>query len=228
MATALRGHIHWHNYGPVIGAELSGNRPALIISNSTLNHRLPTAITIPTSRTEPHERFQTQHVWLNESESYASVRQIKSVFQDNLGDIIGRASSEELQEIMNSITARLVRKQAPRYLETPQGLRLIQRGTVLHDFEKAEHEEQNNSLLILDYNAGNHMAIVADLDHSTRNTESPVAIPVRIEGDAEPASVLVHRIQSIDMSQRDFKLAATASPEDTDNAIDRLMLIIKD
>lgn len=106
MATALRGHIHWHDYGPVTGAELSGNRPALIISNSLLNQKLTTAITVPTSTSEPPQRFRRQHVWLNESKSYASTRQIKSVAQEELGDLIDRASNEELERIITSITER--------------------------------------------------------------------------------------------------------------------------
>ena len=57
MAPALRGNIHWHDFGPVTGAELSGNRPALIVSNDFLNKSLTTAITVPTSKTRPQERF---------------------------------------------------------------------------------------------------------------------------------------------------------------------------
>ena len=113
MATALRGNIHWHDFGPVTGAELSGNRPALIISNNSLNKNLTTAITVPTSTTEPEERFRRQHIWLNDSESYASARQLKSVFQENLGECIGRASSQELEDIITSITGRIWREQHP-------------------------------------------------------------------------------------------------------------------
>ena len=103
MATALRGNIHWHDFGPVIGAELSGNRPTLILSNNSLNKSLTTAITVPTSKTEPQERFRRQHIWLNESESYASARQLKSVLQDNLGECIGQAASQELEDVIRSI-----------------------------------------------------------------------------------------------------------------------------
>ena len=101
MATALRGNIHWHDFGPVTGAELSGNRPALIVSNNSLNQSITTAITVPTSTTEPQERFRRQHIWLNESESYVSARQLKSVLQENLGDCIGRASTQELRRLRN-------------------------------------------------------------------------------------------------------------------------------
>ena len=199
MATALRGNIHWHDYGPVTGAELSGNRPALVVSNNLLNQRLTTAITLPTSKSEPHQRFRRQHVWLNESESHASTRHIKSVPQEELGDLIGRASNQELEHIITSITQRLQSQQRAGRIETPQGPRLLNRGTVLQDAGKAGPEEDINGLLVLDYNAGNYMAVVVELEYRRRNIESPVAVPIRIDGEARTASALIHRIRSIDM-----------------------------
>ncbi len=40
MTGALRGDVHWHAYGPDNGAELSDNRPALVISNDQINRQL--------------------------------------------------------------------------------------------------------------------------------------------------------------------------------------------
>lgn len=227
MATALRGHIHWHDYGPVTGAELSGNRPALIISNSLLNRRLTTAITVPTSTSEPPQRFRRQHVWLNQSKSYASARQIKSVAQEELGDLIGRASNEELERIITSITQRLQSQQREGRIETPQGPRLLDRGTVLQETGQAEREEDVNGLLILDYNAGNYMAVVVELEYRRRNIDSPVAVPIRVHGEARPASALIHRIRSLDISQREFTPTAKADAEDTQQAIGRLIQMIE-
>ena len=227
MATVLRGNIHWHDFGPVTGAELSGNRPALILSNDSLNKSLTTAITVPTSTTEPQERFRRQHIWLNESESYASARQLKSVLQENLGECIGRASSQELEDIITSIIGRIWREQPPGHLETPQGLHPIQHGTVLQHPDQVEREEATDDLLVLDYNAGNYMAVVVNLEYRTRSTASPIAVPVRINGEARPASALIHRIRSLDMSQRKFTPTATADTEDTQQAIGRLIRMIE-
>ena len=227
MATALRGHIHWHDYGPVTGAELSGSRPALVVSNNLLNQRLTTAITLPTSKSEPHQRFRRQHVWLNESESHASARQIKSVPQEELGDLVGRASNQELEHIITSITERLQSQQRAGRIETPQGPRLLNRGTVLQDTGQAEREEDTNGLLVLDYNAGNYMAVVVELEYRRRNIESPVAVPIRIDGEARTASALIHRIRSIDMSQRGLTPTGTAYTDSTQEAIGRLIQMIE-
>ena len=228
MATALRGNIHWHDFGPVTGAELSGNRPALIISNNFLNKSLTTAITVPTSKTEPQERFRRQHIWLNESESYASARQLKSVLQDNLGECIGQAASQELEDVIRSIIGRIWREPKLGHLETPQGLPPIQRGTVLHQPDQADRHDPTRDLLVLDHNAGNHMAVVVDLEYRARNAASPVAVPVRINDQAKPVSALIHRIRSLDMSQRDLTPTAMADTEDTHRAIDKLIHMIED
>ena len=53
MPPALRGSIHRYDFGPSVGHELSGCRPALILSNTELNCNLTLAIAMPTSRTPP-------------------------------------------------------------------------------------------------------------------------------------------------------------------------------
>ena len=121
-----------------------------------------------------------------------------------------------------------MREQTPGHLQTPQGPRRIQRGTVLQQPAQAEREEAINDLLILDYNAGNCMAVAVELEYRARNADSPVAVPVRINGDAGPTSALVHRIRSLDMNQREFMPTATADTEDTQQAIGTLIRMIED
>ena len=59
MPTARQGDIHWHDFGPVIGAELSSRRPALVISNDDFNFspEYDVAMVIPTSTTVPRMRI---------------------------------------------------------------------------------------------------------------------------------------------------------------------------
>ena len=65
MPPARQGDVHWYDYGPVIGAELSGHRPGLIISNDDVNRNLGVAITPPMSTAMPAERFRRQHIFIN-------------------------------------------------------------------------------------------------------------------------------------------------------------------
>ena len=86
MPSAQQGDIRDYDFGPVIGAELSGRRPALIISNNEFNRSHRTAIALPMSRTMPAGRYRTrQHVYAACTGSCASTRQIKPVHQRRLG-----------------------------------------------------------------------------------------------------------------------------------------------
>ena len=69
MPSAQQGDIHDYDFGPVIGADLSGRRPALIISNNKFNRSYGTAIALPMSRTMPAERYRTrQYVHIADTE----------------------------------------------------------------------------------------------------------------------------------------------------------------
>ena len=107
MPGALRGNIHWYDYGPVIGAELSDNRPALVISNDLTNRQLELCITVPMSTAMPDVRFRMHHIRIEETDSWASTRQIKSVHQGPLGNLIARASPDEMNSVILSIAQRL-------------------------------------------------------------------------------------------------------------------------
>ena len=85
MPDARQGDIHWYDFGPVIGAELSGRHPALVISNDDFNRAFEVAIAIPMSRTMPAEERRTQHIYISASNSWASAWQMKSIDQSQAG-----------------------------------------------------------------------------------------------------------------------------------------------
>lgn len=71
MPNVLQGNIYNdYDFGPGIGAELSGYRPALVISNDGFNssREYGTAIVIPTSTTMPAEVHSRQHVYITASD----------------------------------------------------------------------------------------------------------------------------------------------------------------
>ena len=70
MPGALRGNVHWYDYGPVIGAELSDNRPALVISNDVTSRQLELCITAPMSTAIPDVRFRMHHTRIEEADSW--------------------------------------------------------------------------------------------------------------------------------------------------------------
>ena len=206
MPTATRGNIFWCDFGPVIGNELSGRRPALVISNTELNHRLSVATVLPMSRTAPSARHLQNHVFIEAANSWASARQAKAIDQTTLGPRFAAAASQEMERALEIIVARLgSARNRPGTVQTPEGDELIFPGTIWEtESSDQQHRTPAQQLLVLDYNPGNQIAMAVAMDfHHPRS--SPVRIPVQLEGRAETASALIHRVSSIDTAQRTIR-----------------------
>ena len=203
MPHALRGSIHWYDLGHRVGHELSGHRPALIISNTELNRNLTLAVAIPTSRTAPPESQHDNHTPIEDTSSWASVRQIKSVEQGRLGERIGAATPEELDWATEVLAARLAFSVVPpRTIRTGSGTAEIRPGTIWEmELQDPDGTPRPTTLLVLDYNRGNGMAIPLEVELQ-RAENSPVRVPIEIRGTAGSASALIHRVRSLDMAAR--------------------------
>ena len=102
----------------------------------------------------------------------------------------------------------------------------MRQGTVLKYPLNPGEDQSENDLLVLDYNAGNSMAVVAELEYVGRHRASPAAVPVRIEGGRAPASALIHRIRSLDIGERDLRPTTTADTRQMEIATRRLRQMI--
>ena len=195
MPPAIRGSVYWYDFGPLVGNELSGRRPALIISNSDLNRGLPVAIALPMSTSTHSARHLHNHVFIEAAGSWASVRQIKTIDRDKLGDKIAEASTIELEKVVEVLVERLASASFA-------GAGPIETGMLLDvAFYDESDSSQTMRVLVLDYNRANGMAIVAEVENREASV-SPVRKPVRIIGSSQPASALVHRVRSFDLQAR--------------------------
>ena len=203
MPHAVRGSVHWYDFGPVIGNELSGRRPALIVSNTKLNRHLSSAIALPMSTATPAGRHLQNHVLVGAAESWASVRQIKSVDQRRLGAKMADAKELELERAVEILVARFaVDRSSPRTTQTRSDHPRIEQGTICEiPFRAQRGSIKPTLMLVLDYNRGNHLAVAVEVEQG-RSAESPVRIPIRASGTTSPVSALVHRVKSIDVSVR--------------------------
>ena len=206
MPNAIRGNVYDYNYGPIVGSELSGHRCALIISRDEANIDLHVAISLPTSERAPSSRQYRNHVEIAGAGSWASVRQIKFIDQECLKRLRGSATPRELERALDIIRSRLDGLQCiPGTVTTELGPMQIDKGTVWNvQFDDDDNNTVEVPVVVLDYNDGNKMAITAEVEFNQR-TGSPVRIPIVVtdEGGAEtPSSALIHRIRSIDVSER--------------------------
>ena len=149
MPRAIRGSVHWYDFGPLVGNELSGRRPALIISNTDLNRGLSVAIALPLSTSTPSPRHLHNHVFIESTGSWASARQIKTIDQQKLGDKIAEASPIELEMAVEVLIERLA---SASYA----GTGLIESGTLLDvGFQDESDSSQTMRVIVLDYNRAN-------------------------------------------------------------------------
>lgn len=215
MPTAIRGKVYWYDFGPIVGSELSSERPALIISNSALNRTTSVAIAVPLSSTQPPARHLRNHVFIEEASSWASVRQLKTVSQAELGDELATATPGEMASTLEILVARLNSGQSPGgTLETGYGEEAISPGAVWEvEFQRDDGLAEYRRLLVLDHNAGNHMAITAELEFRERQ-ESGISMPISLMETSGPACVRIHRISSVDISERAVRRTGTVTGDD--------------
>ncbi len=213
MPPPVRGSVHWYDFGPIVGNELSGTRPALIVSNSELNRALSVAIAVPMSSTVPPGRYLRNHVFIDTANSWASVRQIKTIDQSRLGERIASAGPGELEEMVEKVVQRLGKRRSAGAIQTSQGAEQIGAGTLMAvDFQDEHGSAERTEMLALDFNRGNEIAMAVEVESRT-TPNSPVRIPIEVVGDLRTASALVHRVRSIDVGARNVYVTGHVTEE---------------
>lgn len=106
-----RGSIYWVNFHPTKPPEFGKTRPALIVSNSDQNMRLPTVVVIPLS-TQPPEIWPLRlELEMRESKrgkkSYAVIPGIRQVSKERLDEMIDLIPNSLLDPLDEAIFAYL-------------------------------------------------------------------------------------------------------------------------
>lgn len=106
MAGILRGEIRWADLNPVRGKEQAGFRPVLIISHDIFNERSGTVIAMAIT-SQPQRAGFPLTFELNSSQlskrSWVKISQIRTLSTERIGQVIGNASPEELDQIIEGL-----------------------------------------------------------------------------------------------------------------------------
>lgn len=106
MAGILRGEIRWADLNPVRGKEQAGFRPVLIISHDIFNERSGTVIAMAITSQPQHAGFPLTFE-LNSSQlsrrSWVKISQIRTLSTERIGQVIGNASPEELDQVIEGL-----------------------------------------------------------------------------------------------------------------------------
>lgn len=229
MPRVRQGDIHDYDFGPVIGAELSGRRPALIISSDVFNEHYRTAIVLPMSTTMPAQRYRArQRVYIADTDSWPSTRQVKAVHQSRLGAVMGRASPDELDDAIESLARRFTAHHSPGEVLTPEGVMPIDAGSLWRlQMAGPSGAAFLTTVLVVDYNAGNNLVITVEVEEREPRLGAPGDVPITVLNSDVAATALVQRVRTIDAGERDLTAMGAARPEEVGAVISRLLSMIQ-
>ena len=106
MARILRGEIRWADLNPVRGREQAGLRPVLILSQDVFNERSGTVIALAVTSQPQRAGFPLTlelHAKGLPKKSWVKISQIRTLAVERIGKVMGRASPEELAQIVEGL-----------------------------------------------------------------------------------------------------------------------------
>lgn len=106
MAGILRGEIRWADLNPARGREQAGFRPVLIISHDVFNERSGTVIAMALTSQPQRAGFPlTFELDANQlsKQSRVKISQVRTLSTERIGQVIGRASPEELDQVIEGL-----------------------------------------------------------------------------------------------------------------------------
>lgn len=106
MARILRGEIRWADLNPVPGREQAGLRPVLILSQDVFNERSGTVIAVALTSQPQRAGFPLTlelHARGLPKKSWVKVSQIRTLAVERIGKVMGRASPEELAQVVEGL-----------------------------------------------------------------------------------------------------------------------------
>jgi len=106
VARILRGEIRWADLNPVRGREQAGLRPVLILSQDVFNERSGTVIAVALTSQPQRAGFPLTlelHAKGLPKKSCVKISQIRTLAVERIGKIIGRASPEEVAQVVEGL-----------------------------------------------------------------------------------------------------------------------------
>jgi mRNA interferase MazF len=106
MARILRGEIRWAELAPTRGSEQAGRRPVVVLSEDIFNQHSGTVIAMALTSREPRAGFpltlKLSGAGLPKP-SWAKISQVRTLSVERLGKKLGRASDQELVQLIEGL-----------------------------------------------------------------------------------------------------------------------------
>lgn len=106
MARILRGEIRWADLNPTKGREQTGVRPVLILSHELFNERSQTVIAAALT-SQPQRTGFPLTLEINAAglpkRSWIKISQIRTLSTERIGNLIARASAQDLSQVIEGL-----------------------------------------------------------------------------------------------------------------------------
>jgi mRNA interferase MazF len=106
MARILRGDILWADLDPIRGREQAGRRPVVVISQDVFNQSSGTVIAMAITSQPPRAGYPL-NLELRSGDlpkrSWVTISQVRTLSILRLGPFIGRASAQEVEEMVEGL-----------------------------------------------------------------------------------------------------------------------------
>ncbi len=106
MAGILRGEIRWADLNPTRGNEQAGQRPVLVLSHDIFNERSGTVIAVALTSQPQRAGFPLTLELVAPrlpKRSWVKISQIRTLATERVGKRLGRASPEELAQVLEGL-----------------------------------------------------------------------------------------------------------------------------
>jgi mRNA interferase MazF len=106
MARILKGDVVWAQLDPTKGNEQADRRPVLVLSQEVFNERSGTVIAVAITSNEPRAQFPLTLELTSPrmpKRSWVKISQVRTLSVLRLGKRIGRASSEEIAQVIEGL-----------------------------------------------------------------------------------------------------------------------------
>jgi len=106
MAGILRGDIIWADLNPTRGREQAGGRPVVVISHEVFNQGSGTVIALAITSQPQRAGFPLSLELVSGNvprRSWVKISQVRTLSTLRLGPLIGRASPEEIEQMVEGL-----------------------------------------------------------------------------------------------------------------------------
>ena len=133
-----------------------------------------------------------------------------------------------MDDIIESLARRFTATSLPGEVATADGIMPIVTGT-LWRFPVIEPGGGRffATVLVIDYNAGNNLAITVEVEERGPSPGSPGDVPVTVLGSNGAATALIQRVRTVDVGERDLTAVGRTRPESAGVVISRLISMIQ-